>query len=92
MMISGGKLRVIGFECIQNESERHTFYMCSTTQIAKFSPEMTVSSEDDEGFVQPKEGILTLPFSMFLPLEGEVGNSKGVFTQGGVAVRYIIML
>lgn len=54
---------------------------------------MFVSAEDEEGFTQPKEGIHTLPFAMMLPLQGDVGNAKGIFpSYAGVAIRYIIML
>jgi hypothetical protein len=31
ILLAGGKMRIIGFECIHNETQRHTFYQCSST-------------------------------------------------------------
>lgn len=95
VMISGGKIRIIGFECIQNENERHTFYQFSAplSEVARSVHGMYESPEDDEGFAQAKEGIHIIPFAMILPLEGGIGNPKGVMrTHSGLSLRYIAML
>lgn len=93
--ISGGKVRVIGFESISNEQERYPFYQCS-------SPLSTVTTSvglyrefqcDPEGFSQASEGIYVLPFSMNLPLSADHGVPKGAMhAQSGVAIRYIAMV
>lgn len=95
VLIAGGKIRVIGFECVKNESDRNTFYMCSASlsQVSTAANSMYFTCEDEEGFAQPKTGVHVLPFSMLLALEGEVGNSKGVISShAGAALRYIAML
>jgi hypothetical protein len=94
VMISDGKVRVIGFECISNEHDRYPFYQCS----ALFS-DITATSEslfgypyDAEGFAPAVEGAHTLAFSMHLPMSTDHGVPKGVLrSQTGVAVRYIAM-
>lgn len=94
VLVSDGKVRVIGFECISNEHDRYPFYHCS----APFS-DITATSEslfgypyDAEGFAPAVEGAHTLAFSMHLPMSTEHGVPKGVLrSQTGVAVRYIAM-
>jgi len=93
--ISGGKVRVVGFECIPNEDDRHTFYQCSAplSAVTASSGNIYASHPDSEGFAKAREGVHTLPFAMLLPLDGEVGNSKGaVHVHSGVTVRYIAMV
>lgn len=96
IMVSDGKVRVIGFECIRNESDRHTFYLCSSSlsSVTDASHELFDSSADEEGFAYAKEGVHGLPFSMHLPLDGDVGTAKGLIlhSHAGVAIRYIVML
>ncbi|KAG6910521.1 hypothetical protein DXG01_009940 [Tephrocybe rancida] len=97
VMISGGKVRVIGFESISNERDRYPFYQCS-------SPLLTITAtsdghsahdsyQDSEGFAQAIEGEHTIPFSMYLPISANYGVPKGsIKVQAGVAVRYIAMV
>ncbi|KAJ7597496.1 hypothetical protein C8J56DRAFT_772996, partial [Mycena floridula] len=90
--LAGGKVRVIGFECI-NESHRHMFYQCSAalSEVTTTSDQMLSGLPDAEGFAFVHEGIHALPFAMFLPVEGD--SSKGVFpSYSGAAVRYIVMV
>ncbi|KAK7058413.1 hypothetical protein VNI00_002047 [Paramarasmius palmivorus] len=92
VMVSGGKIRVIGFESIQNEAHRHLFYQQSAPllDIAPNSASLLDSIPDNEGFCEAKDGIYAFPFSMFLPPAGQFGNAKGVITpHGGAAVRSI---
>lgn len=95
VLIAGGKLRVIGFECIPNEDDRHTFYQCASplSAVTHSLRGLYTSEPDEEGFALAREGVHTLPFAMFLPLESNLGNPKGaVHMHSGVTVRYIAMM
>jgi hypothetical protein len=95
LLITDGKVRVVGFECIRNESYRHIFYLCCSAlaQVTDGSHQLFDSVDDEEGFSRAKEGIHCLPFSMHLPLDCSAGNAKGVIpTHSGIAIRYIVML
>jgi len=94
VMISDGKVRVIGFECISNEHDRYPFYQCSAllSAITTTPESLRGYSNDAEGFAPAIEGVHTLAFSMHLPMSTEHGVPKGVLhAQTGVAVRYIAM-
>ncbi|KAJ3934604.1 MAG: hypothetical protein NXY57DRAFT_914538 [Lentinula lateritia] len=95
VLISDGKIRVVGFECIQNEKERHTFYQQSVS-LADASPSAELlfdAPPDNEGFYAAKEGVHVLPFSMYLVLEGGEGTPKGTISpHSGIAIRYIVMI
>lgn len=95
VLISDGKIRVVGFECIQNEKERHTFYQQSVS-LADASPSAELlfdAPPDNEGFYAAKEGVHVLPFSMYLVLEGGEGTPKGTISpHSGIAIRYIVMM
>ncbi|EEB87553.1 hypothetical protein MPER_15057, partial [Moniliophthora perniciosa FA553] len=94
ILVSGGKLRVLGFESIQNESHRHLFYQQSSSlaQVAPVSMDLFESTPDHEGFCKVKEGIHAFPFSMFLPVQGQFGDAKGVMPLNcGASVRYVVM-
>lgn len=95
IMVSGGKLRVLGFECILQENERFIFYQCSDSFSSTGAHLDAVydSSPDDEGFSSAKEGIYVLPFALHLPLSANNGVPKGILhAQVGVAVQYIVMV
>ncbi len=95
VLISGGKIRVIGFECISGRDDRHTFYQVSTL-LSDVSDDHTVmydSPADTEGFYLAKEGVYVFPFTMDLPLDGDFGVPKGVLhSHSALTVRYIAML
>ncbi|KAK0505670.1 hypothetical protein EDD18DRAFT_1325176 [Armillaria luteobubalina] len=94
VLVSGGKIRVVGFECINGEDDRHTFYQTSTllSDVCSSFDEMLRTVPDDEGFAKMKDGVFVFPFSMALPLDGVVGNSKGMLhPHSGITVRYIAM-
>ncbi|KAF9074825.1 hypothetical protein BDP27DRAFT_1380934 [Rhodocollybia butyracea] len=87
-LISDGKIRVVGFECIQNEEKRHTFYQQSLplSEASPFAQYLFNSPPDNEG-------VHVLPFCMYLMLGGGEGTPKGTIApHAGVAVRYIIMM
>lgn len=95
VMISDGKVRVIGFECISNEHDRYPFYQCSAplSTITATPGSLCGYPYDAEGFAPAVEGEHTLAFSMHLPMSTEHDVPKGVLhTQIGVAVRYIAMV
>ncbi|KAJ4485818.1 hypothetical protein J3R30DRAFT_3282616, partial [Lentinula aciculospora] len=95
VLISDGKIRVVGFECIQNEEKRYTFYQQSIT-LSEASPSAELLLDlphDNEGFYAAKEGVHVLPFSMYLVLEGGEGTPKGTISpHAGIAIRYIVMI
>ncbi|KAE9398453.1 hypothetical protein BT96DRAFT_1020110, partial [Gymnopus androsaceus JB14] len=95
VFISDGKIRVVGFECIQNEEKRHTFYQQSVllSAASPSSEYLYDSPPDNEGFYAAKEGVHVLPFSMYLTLGGGEGSPKGTIApHNGIAVRYIVMI
>ncbi|KAK1232430.1 hypothetical protein PQX77_004460 [Marasmius sp. AFHP31] len=95
VLVAGGKIRVIGLESIQNDTHRHPFYLQSAAllDVAPLSMDLFDSQADAEGFSEAKEGVHAFPFSMFLPMQGEVGNSKGtVSVSCGALVRYIVLV
>ncbi|KAG6817960.1 hypothetical protein H0H87_012428 [Tephrocybe sp. NHM501043] len=95
ILISEGKVRVIGFESISNERDRYPFYQCSSllSTVTATSSGLHDSYRDSEGFAQAIEGEHTLPFSMYLPMSANYGVPKGsIKVQAGVAVRYIAMV
>ncbi|KAF5388601.1 hypothetical protein D9757_004665 [Collybiopsis confluens] len=95
VLISDGKIRVVGFECIQNEEKRHTFYQQSVL-LSEASPSAETlysSPPDNEGFYSAQDGVHVLPFSMYLVLEGGEGTPKGTISpHAGIAIRYILMI
>lgn len=94
VLLGTGKLRIIGFECIPNEEDQHTFYQCAAplTDITQSSQKLYSSTPDDEGFCQAREGVHVLPFSIFLPITGATGKPKGALhLNSGVTVRYIVI-
>ncbi|KAF8078900.1 hypothetical protein FPV67DRAFT_84009 [Lyophyllum atratum] len=97
IMISDGKVRVIGFESISNELNRYPFYQCSsplsTITVTSGRFHGSHQDRDAEGFAQAIEGEHRLPFSMYLPMSADYGVPKGVLqAHAGVAVRYIAMV
>lgn len=96
IMISRGKLRLVGFESLGGEHDRHVFYQAAVpmSDASERSDMILDSQEDLDGFAYAKEGDHIMPFTMQVPLEGDVGNSKGVLdaNSGGASVRYIVMI
>ena len=95
ILVSGGKVRVIGFECITNGKERLAFYQASAplSDVASDLGNLYVFEPDGEGFCRALDGIYSFPFALHLPLSSEHGNPKGVMhSQSGVSVRYIAMV
>ena len=95
VLVSGGKIRVIGFECIMNEKERLAFYQASAplSEVASNLGNLYVFEPDGEGFCRALDGIYSFPFALYLPLSSEHGAPKGVMhSQSGVSIRYIAMV
>ena len=95
VLVSGGKVRVIGFECIMNEKERLAFYQTSAplSEVASGLGNLYVFAPDGEGFCRAIDGTYSFPFALHLPLSSEHGTPKGVMhSQSGVSVRYIAMV
>jgi hypothetical protein len=95
ILISGGKLRLIGFESIDNGQERSIFYQCSAplSEIAHGLERLYSSEPDEEGFAASIEGIHLFPFVLHLKPDSERGIAKGVLkAQNGPIIRYVAML
>ncbi|OBZ79498.1 hypothetical protein A0H81_00809 [Grifola frondosa] len=95
LLLAEGKVRVIGFECIPNEDDRHTFYQCAAplSAVTDASSSLYKSPPDGEGFSQAMEGVHVLPFAMHLAPDCAFGMPKGVVSMhSGVSVRYIAMI
>ena len=89
-----GKMRIIGFECINNE-DRHMFYHYTVplTSVTSSINLLCDSSPDEEGYAKAKEGVHTLPFVLSLPLDESYGIPRGVLCiQSKAVVRYIVMM
>ena len=95
VLVSGGKVRVIGFECIMNGKERLAFYQVSASlsEVASDLGNLYVFEPDGEGFRRALDGVYSFPFALHLPLSSEHGTPKGVMhSQSGVSIRYIAMV
>lgn len=95
VLISAGKIRVLGFESLSGRDERCTFYQASALleDTTKDHMAMYGSAPDAEGFALAREGVYVFPFSMELPLDGVSGRPKGVMhCQSNLMVRYISMV
>ena len=93
--LAKGKMRIIGFECINNNEDRHTFYHYAVplTSVTSSIDLLYNSSPDAEGYAMAKEGIHTLPFTLSLPLGDSYGMPRGVLRiQSKAVVRYIAMM
>ncbi|KAF8807846.1 hypothetical protein BYT27DRAFT_6591127 [Phlegmacium glaucopus] len=91
VLVSGGKVRAIGFECIMNENERLAFYQVS--EVASGLGSLYVFEPDGEGFCRAIDGIYSFPFALHLPLSSEYGTPKGVMhSRCGISVQYIAMV
>lgn len=89
------KVRVVGFESIPGESERHTFYQCASplSTITDNLDRLYDTPADDDGFARAIEGVHTLPFAMRLPMDSKFGAAKGALSlHSGVIVQYIAMV
>ncbi|KAI0778441.1 hypothetical protein BD413DRAFT_609051 [Trametes elegans] len=95
VLLADGKVRVIGFEGIPGESDRHAFYqrassLCSVTDAYTGIYD---SPPDEEGFSRVMEGVHILPFAMHLAADNEFGSPRGSpSVQAGVIIRYIAMI
>lgn len=95
--LANTKLRVIGFECLEDGPTFHVFfhYSCDFDQ-ASYAGEQIFSESpdygDEEGYREARLGIHVLPFEMTLPEDLRFGKPKGALdVRGGVSVHYIIM-
>ncbi|KAF9819911.1 hypothetical protein IEO21_01772 [Rhodonia placenta] len=95
MLLAGGKVRVVGFECIPSQDERHTFYQCASplSEITDQLHRIYEKPASADGFAPAIEGVHVLPFAMRLPADGTCGTPKGVLSvHSGVAVQYVAMV
>ncbi|KDQ63197.1 hypothetical protein JAAARDRAFT_92192, partial [Jaapia argillacea MUCL 33604] len=95
VLLSDGKVRLVGFECLPNHDDRHTFYQCSSSlsSITTAPHTLYLSPPDLEGFAEAREGVHVLPFTMDLPIDSPSGNAKGILhVHSGVSVRYIALI
>ncbi|KAI0375261.1 hypothetical protein BV20DRAFT_933553, partial [Pilatotrama ljubarskyi] len=95
ILIADGKVRVIGFESIPGETDRHSFYQRASplSVITDAYTRVYDSQPDAEGFSRAMEGVHVLPFAMHLPVDSELGSPKGSPSlQNGVSIRYIAMV
>lgn len=91
VLIFGGKIRIIGFECISGAKLSHSFYQCSSTISSgkSYFDSYHVSQEFGEDVTEARKGTYHFPFSMRLPISDENGCPKGaVYGLSGAEVRY----
>ncbi|KAG1754874.1 uncharacterized protein EDB91DRAFT_1276347 [Suillus paluster] len=94
LLLSQGKVRVVGFECIPQKDSKCTFYKCSAllSEIAPSWKGLFKSPPDDDGWAEAQEGVHVFPFAMLLPPDGGCGMAKGVLSMhSGVAIKYVAM-
>ncbi|KAG2155578.1 hypothetical protein DEU56DRAFT_724661 [Suillus clintonianus] len=94
LLLSQGKVRVVGFECIPQKDSKCTFYKYSAllSEIAPSWKGLFKSQPDDDGWAEAQEGVHVFPFAMLLPPDGACGMAKGVLSMhSGVAIRYVAM-
>jgi hypothetical protein len=94
LLLSQGKVRVVGFECIPQKDSKCTFYRYSAllSEIAPLWKGLFKSPPDDDGWAEAQEGVHLFPFAMLLPSDGSCGMAKGVLSiNSGVAIKYVAM-
>lgn len=94
VQITEPKLRVVGYEHVSSNDERHVFYQ-ESRPISSLSSSWNPPFDSEfghDGFARAKTGLYIIPFSFFLPIPGTFGESKGVFSSSGASVRYITMV
>ena len=80
VQITEPKLRVVGYEFVPSIDGRHVFYQ-ESRPISSLSSSWNAlfdSGLDDDGFARVKTGLHIIPFSLYLPVAGTCGDSKGV--------------
>lgn len=95
VLLSEGKLRVVGYEVAASEDAHHTFYHCGAplSSVTDASSNIYSLAPNNEGFAPGVEGLHIMPFAFKLPADDSFGNPKGVLTlAGGTLVRYIAMV
>ncbi|KAG2367786.1 hypothetical protein BDR07DRAFT_1469433 [Suillus spraguei] len=95
LLLSQGKVRVVGFECIPQKDSKCTFYKYSAllSEIAPSWKGLFKSLPDDDGWAEVQEGVYVFPFAMLLPSDGGCGIAKGVLSiNSGVAIKYVAMV
>ncbi|KAI0788677.1 hypothetical protein C8Q75DRAFT_824675 [Abortiporus biennis] len=106
VLLSDGKVRIVGFETIPQSTESYTFYQSAKPlseivegfdDLFDWEEEGGELERDEDGFGPALEGTHILPFRMNLPLNstdpGTVGSAKGTLDiQSGVVVRYVAMV
>ncbi|KJA28669.1 hypothetical protein HYPSUDRAFT_722642 [Hypholoma sublateritium FD-334 SS-4] len=94
VLISRGKIRLIGFESL-DDGERSIFYQCSSSlsDVTRGIDRIYASEPDIEGFSTATEGTHFLPFVLYMDPESESGTAKGVLPlQSGLYIRYIAIV
>jgi hypothetical protein len=94
LLVSQGKVRLVGFECIPQKDNKCTFYKYSAllSEIAPSWKGLFESPPDNDGWAKAQEGVHVFPFAMLLPPDGGCGMAKGVLNiNSGVAIRYVAM-
>lgn len=95
VLLAEGKVRIVGFETLPNNDERHAFYQFASP-LSSISGDYHCLFDDEpgeDGFAQAAQGTHILPFSMQLPIDSSFGTAKGVHTTtSGVSIRYIAMV
>lgn len=95
VLLSEGKIRIVGYEMIADGDERHIFYQCAAplSSVTDAAQNVYCSPTDEDGFAQGVEGVHVLPFALHLPPDGSYGNPKGMLTIGSATIiRYIAMV
>ena len=95
VLLAEGKIRIVGFETLPNDDERHVFYQFATpfAKIVSNSRVLYDAEPDFEGFAQAAQGTHVLPFCLQLPSDDSSGPAKGALsTASGISIRYIAMV
>ncbi|KAF7799281.1 hypothetical protein EIP86_010513 [Pleurotus ostreatoroseus] len=95
LLLAEGKVRIVGFETLSSDDERHAFYQFATTLSAITENHRVLfdSEPDEDGFAEGAQGTHILPFCFQLPGDGSFGTAKGVVNMpAGISVRYIAMI
>ncbi|GJE99637.1 arrestin C-terminal domain-containing protein [Phanerochaete sordida] len=95
ILLSEGKIRVVGYEVVASEDAHHTFFHCGAplSAVTDASANLYTSAPDGEGFAPGVEGLHVMPFAFKLPTDSSFGSPKGMLTlTGGALVRYIAMV
>lgn len=90
VLISTGKVRVVGFETVRANDSRHIFFHCAKTLGSMDTRSLYMSEPDTDGFSHVRVGVHSVPFTLHVPVGSECKGVVGSLP-AGIDIQYIIV-